>query len=377
MDAAAPDKSKRLILCLVADWEAIDRFPTALRYLQIGLIDEPIDTILVVPERGRTAGLQGGPATVIPHQEMPWPLGRWERAGVARCVRQKIATLPRNAPVVVHALTVSGAALAAEIANQTNGDMLVTVCSPADLGDAGALRSCEEAAVIIAPTQAIQRAIKSSPLARKSVQHVRVGVVAAFSPAAFNDPQRSPSIVFAGCLSADCGVELFLRAAKLVLSRHPNLLVFVVGKGSAEGSLRRLADSLEMNPAVTFTGRLDQWRLALESADIFCLPAGTPGFREEPVHAMAAGLALVAPTDPLFDGLAEGETALLFPPDDQVAMAGQISRLLEDHGLARRLAASGQAYARSQHSVSCFVSEHVRIYQELASRRTSLPVPTG
>jgi len=204
-----------------------------------------------------------------------------------------------------------------------------------------------------------------------------VGVVSTYAPTAFNNPQRAPSLVYAGTLSNECAVESLFRAAKLVLAHHPNLLVFVVGKGPAESNLRHLADSLELNPSVTFTGRLEHWRLALEAADIFCLPDSQTAFREEVIHALATGLAVVAPVDCICDGLIDDQTALLFPPQDHVRMAEQISRLIEDHVLARRIATAGQSYARTSNSVARMVAEHVRIYKQLDPRGRTIALPAA
>jgi glycosyltransferase involved in cell wall biosynthesis len=201
--------------------------------------------------------------------------------------------------------------------------------------------------------------------------------VATFAPAAFSNTQRAPSLVYVGTLSNDCTVDLLLRAAKLVLAHHPSLLIFIVGKGPAESTLRHLADSLEMNQNVTFTGKLEHWRLALEAADIFCLPGGQTVFREELVHAMATGLAVVAPANSICDNLLDDQTALLFPPDDHVRMAEQIGRLLEDQGLAHRLATTAQSQVRTGNSISHMVAEHVRIYARLDPRARTIPMPVA
>jgi hypothetical protein len=376
MEPAAPDNSRRLTLCLVADEQAAERFPTALRYLQIGLIDEPIDTILVVTERGRAVCLEGGPATIIAHHEMQWPLTRWGYRFATDAVRRKIHSMPHEAPLVVHALSASSAALALEIATAAGGELVLTISSLAEINDAIVARCCDKAAVLILPSQRLQRALAARPLAGKAAEVVPVGVVSTFGPVAFSNPQRAPALVHAGPLHGNCGVESLLRATKLVLAHHPSLLVFVVGKGPAEGNLRRLADSLELNPNVTFTGRLDLWRVALESADIFCLPDSQTSFREEIIHALATGLAVVAPADCTCDGLIDNQTALLFPVGDHVRMAEQIGRLLADHALARRIAASGQAFARTNNSVARMVAEHVRIYRQLDPRGRTIPMPT-
>lgn len=374
MEGAEQDKPRPLTVCLVIDEQAAESFPTALRYLQIGLIDEPVGTVIVASEQGRDVCLTGGPATVITWREAQWPFARLGRRGVVEAVRRRVASGSSDEAVVVHGLSLSAAELSEEIAQSVGAELVVTVPRPSDLADHDIGRCCRKAGVLIAPTQRIQQAIQNGGLTGPTIEHVPVGVVSAFAPVAFSNGQRAPCLVYIGPLSGDNGAESLLRAVKLVLTNHPNLLVFVVGRGSAESNLRHLVDSLELSSNVTFTGKLEHWRLALEAADIFCIPGGRDRFHEEPIHALAAGAALVAPGDSSFDGLVDEETALLFPAGDHLRMAERICRLLDDQRLARRVATAGQACVRTENSVARMVSEHVRIYQQLGVRHRSIPI---
>jgi glycosyltransferase involved in cell wall biosynthesis len=131
-------------------------------------------------------------------------------------------------------------------------------------------------------------------------------------------------------------------------------------------------ESLDIQAAVTFTGRLEHWQTVLEAADIFCLPRAGATFREEPIHALAAGLAVVAADDSLYDGFIDGTTALLFPPGDEVGIADRICRLLDNPELSARLAAAAQAHARANYSVARMVADHVRLYRQLETRSRTL-----
>ncbi len=364
-----------MTVCLVIDEKAAECFPTALRYLQIGLIDEPVDAVLVVSEQAREVCLAGGPASVISWREGRWPFAQLGLRSTVEAVKRRVANASTEGTVVVHGLSLSAAPLSEEIVHAVGGRLTLTVTIPSEITNHAVNRSCRNADMLITPTKGIQQEAGRSCPAGPTVEHIPVGVVSTLAPAAFADVQRPPSLVYVGPLSADCGVECLLRAAKSVLTNHPNLLVFIVGKGSAEGGLRRLADSLELSSSVTFTGKLEHWRLALQAADVFCAPVGRQAFREEPIHALAAGVALAASTDCACDGLVDGETALFFPPGDHLCMAQQISRLIEDQRLARRLASAGQSHARSNNSVARMVSEHVRVYQQLGGQHQIIPMP--
>lgn len=374
MSAAQSDHSQRFILCLVADEEVIERFPAAVRYLQVGLIDEPVDVILVVTEHSRASSIVSGPTTVIRHRRLQWPFRYWSRRNLVAAVQEKIDSIQRDATVIVHGLALTTAPLAAAIASATGGELILNVSSVTMMASPELTRWLDRAAALVTPVEAIRQAIKASALASKSAEVIPPGVVSEDAPAAFKNSQNTPTVVYAGALAPEAGVDTLLLATRHVLRQHPNLQLFVLGKGSAESNLRQMAESLNIALNVTFAGRLEHLRAAMRAADIFCLPHAQPVFREEPIHAMALGLTVIAAEGAFCDGLVNHQTAVLFPERDEIKLAQRIDDLLNHPDMARTIAATGQARARSHYSVSGMVSNFLRLYRELCGRHEILPI---
>ena len=366
--------TQRLVACLVADEAVIERFPAMVRYLLVGLFDEPAEVMLIVPDHPRAHTLVTGPIHVIPHRRPTWLGGHWVRQHVLASVRYRLDQSKKDVGLIVHGLSLTTAPIATSIASATGADLVLNVTSTTVLEDFENAHFLAQANALIAPTEGIARAIRESHAPRASLQVVPIGIVSENAPAAFSHPGKAPSLIYAGALRPDSGVDVLLRAVKHVLRDHPDLLVFISGKGPAETDLRALAASLGLAQNVTFTGRLDRLRTAMRSADLFCLPAALPAFREEPIHALAAGLVLIAAEGCLCDGLVDGQNALLFRDRDEVGLARQINHALDNPQTSRSLAATGQALARSRHSVSRMIVESMRIYQELLRRRKTLPL---
>ena len=374
MSAAKSDHSQRLILCLVADEEAIERFPAVVRYLQVGLIDEPVKVILVVPEHNRASTLISGPTSVLSYSKMSWPFRHWTVRTLISKVQQKIDSIQHDATVIVHGLALTTAPLAAAIATATGGELVLNVSSAAMMDDLDLMRWLDHASALVTPVEAIREAIKTSPLAAKSAEVIPLGVVSEDAPAAFNEPQNTPTVVYAGALTADAGLDTLLLATRHVLQKRAGLQLFILGKGPAESQLRHMAESLNIGLNVTFTGRLEHLRAAMRAADVFCLPHALPVFREELIHAMALGLVVIAARGSFCDDLIDRQTALLFPERDEIELARRIDDLLDQPELARTIAATGQARARSHHSVSKMVAGFLRLYRQLGSRHETLPI---
>lgn len=368
----------RLTLCFVADDEVIERFPAAVRYLQVGLIDESADVLLVVPDHPRAETIRAGPTELVTYHAPSWPLNLFSRRTALNDVRARLNDARREGPVLVHGLSVTCAPVAADLAASAECDWICNVASIDPLAVHDVATRLRQASRLVVPAAVFARALEQLRVPPDAVRTVRPGVVCADRPAAFRrETDAAPTILYAGPLTEAAGVAHLLHAAKAALRHHPRLLVFILGKGPAEYELRRLADSLDLAAAVTFTGRLDDVERPLAAADIFCVPRALSAFREEPLMAIAQGLAVVADENTPCEGLVHNENALLFERDDADALAIHLLTLLDDPARGRRLGQAAQALARARYPVSGMVGGYLDIYRELSSRASTLKLPAA
>ena len=161
-------------------------------------------------------------------------------------------------------------------------------------------------------------------------------------------PRRSadPAVVgYAGHLYPWKGVDVLVRA----LAHLPGVRALVVGGLQVEPDLARvraLADQVAPG-RVTFTGQVEPTRVPglLREADVLVLP-NTPtrisAAYTSPLKLfeyMASGRPIVASDLPsLREILRPDATAVLVDPGDPAALARGITRVLDDAGLAERLA---------------------------------------
>jgi glycosyltransferase involved in cell wall biosynthesis len=161
----------------------------------------------------------------------------------------------------------------------------------------------------------------------------------------------TPVVGYAGHLYAWKGVDVLLRAIALL----PGVRGLVVGGHAAEPDLARLkalASELGIADRVTFTGLVDPEKVPdeLARATVLALPNPASAISTRftsPLKLfeyMAAGRAIVASDLPAIREVLHHESdALLVPPGDPAALAGAIRRLVDDPGLAARLAAAALA----------------------------------
>lgn len=192
-----------------------------------------------------------------------------------------------------------------------------------------------------------------------------------------------PRLLFFGRLEELKGVQVLLAALPAVLAEHPGGRLVVCGSGPMEPQLRRMADALGLGHAVEFAGWLDADRLAdrLAAAQIVVVPSMWPeAFGLTCLEALASGRAVVASAvGGLPDLVRDGETGLLVPPGDSVALAAAVKRLAADEALRRRLGRAGRALA-AEYTMDRHVGAVLAAYLEalaLTDRSAAFPPEVG
>ena len=131
-----------------------------------------------------------------------------------------------------------------------------------------------------------------------------------------------------------------LRAFRLVQDRHPDARLTLVGGGSQDASIRRLAADLKLEN-VTFAGRVqpdDIWRYYAE-ADVYLQTPNIDNMPTSVLEAYASGCPVVSTEAGGVPAiLTDGLNGLLVRCDDHQAAADAILRLLDEPDLAGRIA---------------------------------------
>ena len=189
---------------------------------------------------------------------------------------------------------------------------------------------------------------------RLGVDPARVAVVPVgvdhtrFRPVPGRSPVPGRLMTTASADVAMKGLEPLLEALAKVRTERTAELV-VVGSPRPRSGAEDTIGRLGLEGSVRFvSGLSDQALVELYAeAEVAVVPSLYEGFSLPAVEAMACGVPVVATTGGALPEVvgADGRTALLVPPGDAGALAGAISRALDDAGLRRRLSLAGRARA--------------------------------
>lgn len=196
---------------------------------------------------------------------------------------------------------------------------------------------------------------------------VDVGRFAGVSP--LPRPDGAEVVGFLGRLDEPRkGLAVLLTAAEELVRRRPALRIWVAGPGDIDNVAHYL--SPELRSRLDLMGRIDDETKSrmLASLDVYVAPnTGAESFGIVLLEAMAAGAPIVASgLDPFRRVLlagGEGEAAALLPaPEDPVAFAAAISRLLDDRELAARQVETARRMVQ-RYDWSVVSVEVVRVYE--------------
>ena len=175
-------------------------------------------------------------------------------------------------------------------------------------------------------------------------------------------PSTSFLVGSIGRLDRQKGLDVLVDA----LASVPEAFALLVGDGPERASLLAQAAATGVADRVEVTGWRDDARSFLGALDAFVLPSRFEGFPQAVVEAMLAERPVVASdVGSVADAVVQGETGLLVPPDNAVALAEALRMLRDDPGLRRELGRRGREKALAQFSTARMARAYEALYEEI------------
>lgn len=170
-------------------------------------------------------------------------------------------------------------------------------------------------------------------------------------------------------LSEEKGLDTLLRAAALVAQRIPALHVLLVGDGPLREPLETLARELGIERRVVFTGYRTDVPLLQSLLEIQTFTSHWEGAPLALFEAMAMGKPIASSDAGGLGEILRGtDAALLVPPADPAALAGVLTRMLEDADLRTRVAGNARELGR-RFDIDHTVRQLEALYEALAGAR--------
>lgn len=229
------------------------------------------------------------------------------------------------------------------------------------------MRNClRSRAYFAAMTGAIARNLETDGVPSGRIFRIPNGVKMPPAPAG---SRTAKSCLFVGNLTQQPakGFDVLLRAWPEVMKRCPGAVLHVAGGGPV-AEYRAYANELGVVGSVMFHGSVADASALYDSAAVFVLPSRREGMSNALLEAMSHGLPAVASAiSGMEEVVLEGKTGLLVPPEDVLALADALARLLDDSALAETLGSAARRRAEEMFSLESVAGRYCEVYRKITS----------
>lgn len=141
-------------------------------------------------------------------------------------------------------------------------------------------------------------------------------------------------------------LDVFLKAASILLNRQADIFFMIVGEGKYLKELKNMALELGITENILFYGSHPDPIGIISAFDVCVNTSDSEGFSNSVLEYMICGKPVVATgVGGNIEVVADGINGYLFPPGDATALSHRIETLLSDPDLRQRMGEKGRAKA--------------------------------
>lgn len=162
------------------------------------------------------------------------------------------------------------------------------------------------------------------------------------------------------------GHQYLIKSISYVLKEFPDVKFFIVGDGELRSPLKELANKLNLNDKLIFTGFRNDVPQFLKFFDLFVLSSHLEGLCSALLEALAMRKPVVATAaGGVPEIIEDGVNGILVPTKNPEALAAGIISMVRDGDKAKKMGENGRQTVEARFSVEKMVSETVDIYEEV------------
>ncbi len=182
-------------------------------------------------------------------------------------------------------------------------------------------------------------------------------------------PSEAVVVLALAALIPRKGLDVLLEAVARVSEHGVSPQVWIAGEGPERAALEEQTRRRGLGNRVRFLGERRDVADLLAACDVVVMPSRREGLGVAALEAMAAGRPVIASAvGGLREVVVDGRTGLLVPPDDPVALAAALARMIHDDGLRMRLGAAGPARIEEGFSAAQMVAAYNQIYRMVLAK---------
>lgn len=206
-------------------------------------------------------------------------------------------------------------------------------------------------------------------LGLNNVQHIPCGINQKFMEIDRKIPTGKPTAIFVGSLVKSKGVDVLIKAMKIVTASVPDAHLLIAGVGDMQAQLVGKVEEAGLEDSITFLGHISHADLieAFEHADVLVIPSvWQEQFGLVGPEAMACGLPCIgSDIGGIPEWLHHEKWGVLVPPGSVQHLANAVVKYLGNREYAFIQGLNGQKYACESFGPKNYASSIVGLIQKL------------
>lgn len=183
---------------------------------------------------------------------------------------------------------------------------------------------------------------------------------------------KATVVGFAGRLSSEKGIDLFLEAAEGILKKVPDTRFLVAGDGDERVRSEETIREKNLGHHVTLLGRCEDMPAFYASLDVLLSSSRTEGLPMALMEAMSSGVPVVATAvGDVPELVKDGLTGILVPSGDTYAMQEAVASLLRDDERRKSLGEAAAAWIQQNFSASRMAESYLAFYAKVLGSRAA------
>lgn len=159
------------------------------------------------------------------------------------------------------------------------------------------------------------------------------------------------------------GLDVLLRACAELKRKGCPFVLHIIGDGPIRQELEQLAQSLDLYDDIIFYGYMLHPEEFMPFFDVFVLPSRAEAFGSVFAEAALCWLALVGTNvGGIAEQIEDGVNGLLVPPEDHVALADALEKVVSDPIFRHNMARSAWDKAKKAYSLQRVIAQLKKVY---------------
>ena len=177
-------------------------------------------------------------------------------------------------------------------------------------------------------------------------------------------------VCFVGNFATWQGLEYLIKSVPHVLKECPDARFLLVGDGDLKERLESMVKDIGVSDKVIFTGMVPYQNVPyyINASDVCVVPKLPLKSGYSPLKLceyLACEKPVIASRLNGFEILEEHQMGLLVPPEDEVALAQAIVRMLKDYSLREEMGKNGRQYVVKHRSWENVARKTLQVFEEL------------